>query len=212
MDLSDDIAYSVHDVEDAIVRGFCSPRALHDPSEQERIIAATMAWYHTSSPEMLHRALNRLLRDEAWPDDFSGSYRDLATMKDLTSDLIGRFISAVYDATIARFGDRPISRYRGDVVVPADAADEITILKGIAVTYVMLPRESEPLYFDQRTMLFDLVDALRERPQELEPHFYEMWKTQSEDGKLRVIVDQVASLTDQSARVWHSHLCGMMWN
>ena len=76
----------------------------------------------------------------------------------------------------------------------------------------MLPRESEPLSFDQRTILFDLVDALSASPDKLEPHFYAMWREAEESRRLRVVVDQIASLTDQSARQWHSRLCGMMWN
>ena len=212
MDLSDDIAYSVHDVEDAVVRESVSPRDLYRASEQERIVAATVRWYRHPSADRLGEALQRLLEQEAWPKDFSGSYIDLATMKDLTSDLIGRFISSVCEATSARYGTGPLVRYEGDVVVPQETADEITILKGIAVNYVMLPRESEPLYFEQRTMLFDLVDVLMERPDQLEPHFLDLWRYSDEAGRLRVVVDQVASLTDQSARKLHSELCGMLRN
>ncbi len=100
----------------------------------------------------------------------------------------------------------------GDVVVPERTRAEIALLKGLAVTYVMLPRESEPRYYEQRTVLFDLVDALVENPRALEPHFFEAWKARDESGRLRVIVDQVASLTDQSARQWHSRLCGFLRN
>lgn len=212
MDLADDIAYSVHDVEDAVVRGFVSPQDLREPREQERIIAATMSWYGSSTPERLEAALDRLLRDEAWPASFVGSYRDLAQMKDLTSDLIGRFVSAVCDATFDVYGREPLVRYRADMVIPEETRDEITLLKGIAVTYVMLPRESEPLYFEQRTLLFDLVDALLANPQELERHYLDMWHDANDEDHLRIVVDQVASLTDQSARQWHSRLCGMLWH
>lgn len=212
MDLADDIAYSVHDVEDAIVRGFMDPGALRDSREVEKIIEATLSWYHSSTADRLHGALERLVRDESWPTVFTGSYADLARIKDLTSDLIGRFISSVCQATFDEFGREPLVRYRGDVVVPQETRDEITALKGMAVAYVMLPRESEPLSFDQRTILFDLVDALSASPDKLEPHFYAMWREAEESRRLRVVVDQIASLTDQSARQWHSRLCGMMWN
>ncbi len=214
MDLADDIAYSVHDVEDTVVRKQenMSPRDLYTSREQDKIVAAAVDWYRHPSADRLAAALERLLKEETWPKDFSGSYVDLATMKDLTSDLIGRFISSVCDATYSVYGTGPLVRYAGDVVVPQETADEITILKGIAVKYVMLPRESEPLSYWQRSMLFDLVDVLVERPQELEPHFFDLWKQADERGRLRVVVDQVASLTDQSARKLHSELCGMLRN
>ena len=41
-------------------------------------------------------------------------------------------------------------------------APRSTILKGMAVHYVMSPRENEPVYYQQRTLLADLVDALYE--------------------------------------------------
>ena len=212
MDLADDIAYCVHDVEDAVVGGFVQPHVLHDPHHQSQIVEATRSWYKHPSPDRLGAALERLLAEEDWPENYSGSYGDLAQMKDLTSDLIGRFVSAVCEATYAAHGTGPLVRYAGNVVIPQATKDEITVLKGIAVEYVMMPRESEPLYFEQRTLLFDLVDALQQRPEEMEPHFFEMWKPADEAARLRVVVDQVASLTDQSARQWHSRLCGMFWN
>lgn len=57
--------------------------------------------------------------------------------------------------------------------------------------------ESDIDHHRQRTMLFDLVDALQERPDHLEPHFFETWKESDADARLRTVVDQVASLTDQ---------------
>ncbi|MCF2705658.1 deoxyguanosinetriphosphate triphosphohydrolase [Arcanobacterium haemolyticum] len=210
MDLADDIAYSVHDVEDGIARGFVDPRDLRDPAEQARILDATQEWYHVGNRSQLEGAFERLLREEEWPEEFSGSFRALASMKDLTSDLIGRFISRVCEATREAHGSEPLVRYEGSVVLPQEIRDEITVLKGIAVAYVMLPREFEPPYFEQRTMLFDLVDALLDDPEQLEPQFRELWRGADEAGRLRIVVDQVASLTDQSARQWHARLCGML--
>lgn len=208
MDLADDIAYSTHDVEDGLVRGLIDVKSLCEPSQQRRVIEETSSWYRFSNVDALGDAFERLLAQEDWPEEFTGKYVELAKIKDLTSDLIGRFISSVCQANLKR----PLSRYNAHVVVPEETLAEITLLKGLAVTYVMLPRESEPLYHEQRTILFDLVDALVERPESLEPHFYELWKENDEDGRLRVIIDQVASLTDQSARQWHSRLCGFLRN
>lgn len=212
MDLADDIAYSVHDVEDGIVRGFVRVGDLWNHEEQAKIVAATNTWYGGPDTDALASALDRLLAAEMWPREFSGTYRDLAQIKDLTSDLIGRFISAVRDATWDTYGTDPLTRYHGGVVIPEETRAEITILKGIAVEYVMLPREYEPIYFEQRSLLFDLCDVLAEQPSNLEPHFRELWAGSGEAERGRIVVDQVASLTDQSARQWHAHLCGMLRN
>ena len=48
-----------------------------------------------------------------------GSRRHLAALKNLTSDLIGRFCGAVQDATFA-LSEGPLVRYRADLVVPPE--------------------------------------------------------------------------------------------
>lgn len=212
MDMSDDIAYSVHDVEDAVVRGFFHPENLRDSEERARIAAACAQWYGYTDAAAVDGALHRLVREENWPFGFAGSHRDLAAMKDLTSDLIGRFVGAICHATWAKYGREPLRRYGGQIVIPAETWAEITALKGIAVTYVMAPREHDPRYLEQRTIVFDLVDALEANPRALEPHLYELWPAADAAGRLRLVVDQVASLTDQSAREWHSRLVGMLRN
>lgn len=229
MDLSDDIAYCVHDVEDALVHAVTHPRATarlyegQEPgdilravgAERRAVIAVTEKWYGQRVPEQqLDTAFDRLLALPSWPSSFAGSMRDLARLKDLTSDLIGRFIKAVTAATRERFGSEPLGRYHGEVVIPQHTLAEITALKGLATYVVMAPREREPVYFEQRTIIFDLVDAISEQPQErLEPAFVGAWRSAGDDrGRLRVVIDQVASLTDLSARTWHSRYCGMLRN
>ena len=78
----------------------------------------------------------------------------------------------------------------------------------MAALYVMAPREHEPLYRYQRRIISDLVGVLCERPASaLEPHFLDDYREAENDGaRLRVVVDQVASLTDLSAMAWHARL------
>ena len=82
------------------------------------------------------------------------------------------------------------------------------MLKGLAVAYVMAPRELEPLYHRQREVLVDLVHVLSERaPIALEPPFAADWAEAADDAaRLRVVIDQVASLTDVSAAELHARL------
>lgn len=214
MDLADDIGYSVHDVEDGVFSGYVHPSVLSVANDAEiaKVVESTLNWYKPScSVDELAAAGQRVLSMEAWPREYLGLQRDMAGLKDYTSDLIGRFISAVTDAT-REIHPEPLVRYGGNVVVPRETALEILFVKGIAVHYVMAPRELEAPYSEQRTILFDLMDALTENPEDrLEPMFLELWRNAAdENAKLRVIVDQIASLTDQSARSWHSRYCGML--
>lgn len=209
MDLADDISYSVHDVEDAVVGARFDLSALQHDDERARVVEAVQAWYGDEiDADGLYAAMDRLVRAELWRPGFDGSRAALAVLKDATSQLIGRFAKAAQRATRAEYGPGPLTRYAANLVVPAKTVAEILVLKGLAVAYVMAPRELEPLYARQREMLSDLVKVLSDRaPIALEPPFAADWATAEDDAaRLRVVVDQVASLTDVSAAVWHGRL------
>lgn len=213
MDLSDDIGYSVHDLEDAVATGFCELSGLISEEEVERVVASTIRWYGNKySPAQLKDAAMRLMRHSYWPNYYDGTYAGQARLKDLTSSLIGRFCGAVVDATRDQYGDGPLGRYEANLVIPPKTEAEILFLKGIAVHYVMAPRELQPLYFQQRTLIIDLVSALAESaPLSLEEPFQAEWRRAADEkGRLRAVIDQVACLTDVSANQWHARHCGML--
>jgi dGTPase len=210
MDLADDVAYSVHDVEDAVVGGHLDPRVLTDPSQVSRVAELTCSWYlPTAVPDEVSGALERLRAMPAWVGRYDRSHRSLAALKDMTSELIGRFTGTVERATRAAFGAGSLVRYGADVVVPRETLLEIGTLKGVAAAFVMTAADRQPLYVEQREMLTELAHAvLAAAPAALEPAFAAAWTTARDDGaRLRVIVDQVASLTDTSAVTWHRRLC-----
>ncbi len=209
MDLADDISYSVHDVEDAVVGGRLDLAVLADAEQVERVVAETEAWFGRVVPtDELRAAARRLPTTASWVVGFDGSRRGLAALKDMTSQLIGRFCGAAIRATRERYGDGPLTRYGAALVVPDPTLAEILVLKGLAATYVMAPRETEPLYRRQREIITDLVEVVAERaPVALEPSFAADWREAADDAaRLRVVVDQVASLTDVSAADWHARL------
>lgn len=211
MDLADDISYSVHDVEDAVVGGRFELGVLQQDEERARVVEAVQSWYGDEiAADGVHAAMDRLVEARLWGPGFDGSRAALAMLKDATSQLIGRFAKAAQRATRKQYGPGPLTRYGAELVVPPETTAEILVLKGLAVAYVMAPRELEPLYSRQREMLTDLVRVLSERaPLALEPPFAADWETAPDDAaRLRVVVDQVASLTDVSAGVWHARLLG----
>src|SRR5690606_4232383 len=146
------------------------------------------------------------LRAEPWrTEEYDGSHRALALLKDMTSQLIGRMAMSIARATHDEYGPGAFTRPRGALVVPAATEAEILVLKGVAVHFLMAPRERKPAYRAQRQRLIELVHALAARgPDALEPHFAASWNDASDDAaRFRLAVDQVASLTDKSAYDWH---------
>ena len=151
MDLADDVAYSVHDVEDGVVAGRIELHALDRDGrvgDRPRVVPPR----RRPTPSSTH-ALAGLQAVDGWPDAaYDGSRRHLAALKNLTSDLIGRFCGAVQDATFAA-ADGPFVRYRADLVVPAETEREIAVLKGIAAHYVMRADDRVALMSRQRELL-----------------------------------------------------------
>jgi dGTPase len=209
MDLADDVAYSVHDVEDAMVGGHLDPRLLSSPEYVARVAELTCAWYLPGAEQdEVAAALERLRAMPAWVGEFDRSHRALAALKDMTSELIGRFTGSVERATRESFGAGTLVRYGADVVVPRETLVEIGTLKGVAAVFVMTAAERQPLYVEQREMLTELAEALLAlAPVQLEPAFAAAWAAAPDDAAcVRVVVDQVASLTDVSAVAWHRRL------
>ena len=210
MDLADDVAYSVHDVEDAVVGGHLDPRVLADADEVARVVAQTCSWYLPGADAAeVEEALARLRAIPAWLGAFDGSHQALSALKDMTSELIGRFSAAAERATRAQYGPGPLLRYEADVVVPRPTLVEIGTLKGLAAVYVMTAEARQPVYAEQRALLTELAAALAAgAPAGLEPPFAAAWAAAPDDGaRLRVVVDQVASFTDTSAVSRHRTLC-----
>ncbi|QLQ10239.1 MAG: deoxyguanosinetriphosphate triphosphohydrolase [Nocardioidaceae bacterium] len=210
MDLSDDIAYSVHDLEDGIVGGRIELSLLRDSGARQDVWQLVRDWYDPDLTDtQLDEALARLSTLPSWPTySFDGSRRAQAALKDLTSDLIGRFCSAAESATHARHGGGPLVRYAADLVVPDVTFAEITVLKGIAAHYVMRADDRLPILIRQRELITELVAMLQLRgPDELEPAFrLDYDRARTDAAQLRVLIDQVASLTDASAVSWHQRL------
>jgi len=213
MDLSDDIAYSVHDFEDAIVNGYLDPARLADPAERDALLHGIQAWVGDDlTRDELDAALVRLTEVPDWITHFDGSRAALASLKNLTSSLIGRFARASTAATQAAYSSTILTRYRAHVVVPRAVEAEIAVLKGIIGAHVVTIAGRASFYKEQRHLLKRLGAALLAAgPAELERPFADDWAQASTDAqRKRVVVDQVASLTDQSALTWHGRLVGEM--
>ncbi|MGW8990742.1 deoxyguanosinetriphosphate triphosphohydrolase [Streptomyces zhihengii] len=210
MDWSDDVAYSVHDFEDGLHAGHIDTGRLLSAAERESVWSVAIGRYVSAdtSPDELSEALDRLVEAPWWPHHYDGSAVAQARLKDATSQLIGRFALAAERATRRAYGDGPLTRYGAELVVPRATRHECAVLKAVADRYVMRRAEQEELRADQRVVLAELAEALTARaPEGLEPQFRALFEAAPDDrARKRVVVDQIASLTDASARTLHARL------
>jgi dGTPase len=208
MDWSDDIAYSVHDLEDAIHAGHLRLEVLHDPAERSGLTELAATRWTEATPDDFAAALDRLTTLACWPRAYDASHRSLAALKNATSQLIGRFCEAAEDATRAAFGDAPLRGYSADLLVPRDARLEVEALKAVTARYVMESVPAARRYAQQRDVVHELVAVLTARaPAGLDPLAREAWEAADGDaGRRRAVIDHVASLTDPSAMASHAYL------
>ncbi|WP_342384286.1 deoxyguanosinetriphosphate triphosphohydrolase [Agrococcus sp. KRD186] len=209
MDLADDIAYSVHDFEDAVVGGYVDVAKLQSRVGHDELVSMMMTWV---GPEFtrddLLAAFDRLDDLETWVRSFDGSRADHARLKNLTSKLIGRFANAAIRLT-RESHEGPLARFGGTVEVPSEVRAEIAVLKGTAASFILAERR-QPVYASQRRVLQELADALlRIGPDALDRAYADDWAHAGDTAaRARVVVDQVASLTDRGAFAWHERYVG----
>ncbi len=227
MDWADDVAYSVHDLEDGFHAGLITFENLKSPAERTQVSRTTATTYCDDGvPEAeLTEILDSLLALDMWPDSYDGGPATAAALKNLTSELIGRFCIAAQRATIAAAQLTPssttspsshtspmghsLTRYAADLVVPRRQRLECALLKGITAHYVMTRAGVAAAQARERELLTELAHAIeRGAPRTLDPLLRPAWNAAGTDAaRRRVVIDQMASLTDTSAIAWHHRLC-----
>jgi dGTPase len=211
MDWADDVAYSVHDLEDGLHGGLIALDRLRDPGERLQVAELTKSHYcppGTVTVGELTETFDRLLGLSIWPARFDGEPQTAAAVKNLTSELIGRFCDAALRATRPA-GSPALTRYACDLNVPWRQRMECALLKGVTAFYVMGRAGVAASQAREREVLTELAGALAAgAPDSLDPMFRPAHRAAPSDAaRLRVVVDQVASLTDTSALAWHAALC-----
>jgi dGTPase len=227
MDWADDVAYSVHDMEDGFHAGLITFKTLKSPTERAELSRTTLAYCGSDvTPGELTEILDDLLALDIWPASYDGGPAAASALKNLTSELIGRFCVAAQQATLATAletappaSGTPLShtspighsltRYAANLVVPRRQRLECALLKGITARYVMARAGAAQAQARERELLAELAHAVeRGAPATLDPLFRPAWEQAASDAaRRRVVIDQVASLTDTSAIAWHHRLC-----
>jgi dGTPase len=243
MDWADDVAYSVHDMEDGFHAGLITFKNLKSETERAEVSRTAIAYCPGGVTEAeLTEILDALLALDIWPASYDGGPGTVAALKNLTSELIGRFCVAVQQATLAAASEsaphpttatapapapanpasnlvspfshtspvgHSFTRYAADLVVPRRQRLECALLKAITARYVMNRAGVLAAQARERELLTELAHAIeRGAPQTLDPLLRPSWEAAGTDAaRRRVVIDQVASLTDTSAIAWHHRLC-----
>jgi|UniRef100_UPI0040499ACC dGTPase len=210
MDWSDDCAYSVHDLEDAIFVG--QVKVENFEKDFDILHSEMQAGYGSTATKVeAAAALERLQQLSCWPRYYDGSHRSLARLKDSTSQLIGRFVLAAELETRKVHGDGPLQRYSADLVIPREQQVEVDFLKAIAGHYLINAAVSKERYAKQQVLIKELVEMLHKyAATHLDSIFAKDWAVATNDTeRMRIVIDQIASLTDPGAYALHARLSAL---
>ena len=202
MDIADDIAYSVHDIEDAIYGQHFSPLALDSEPEFKEVVKLAATEYASEiNEDNLNKALNSLIKQSWWVKSFTATQVDMAALKNMTSHLIGKFTEEIEQATKAGNKAENFTRYKANLIVPLETKAQIAVLKAVVNLFVMQRKGAAENYAKEQDLILNIVEGLQNNPQKLDPQFKHQFENagSSKEAK-RAVIDQVASLTDSSAR------------
>ena len=214
MDWADDIAYSVHDLEDFYKAGLLP---LHDLTQSREIrerflqetrdrwlLAGLLAAEDEFVPyaEAFHRVMDEL---PPITEAFMGTTVQRARLRTVTS-----FSHHLYSRSV-QLSETPDGPH---LDIPENIRAEVTMLKELTWHYVIHQPGLATLQHGQKRIIGGLfhiyADAMESGDLDIFPQRYQaaLIETADEGARLRMVTDTIATMTDQEAQRTHARLTG----
>ncbi len=211
MDYADDIAYSVHDLEDFYRAGLVSWLRLFEPEPAPDVLLKAEESWHARPNDAAQRIEDAAcrIRDRILPlvpslfRPFQGGREQRQELRFFTSKLIGRLI---FGATVSDDGMR--------LEIQPEHGDEIRFLKAITRTYVIDNTALAAQQYGQRRVLQELFTDLLTIAHDKKrgaafPHRTRHLLDDCWTCPPRVVADTIASMTEEEVVALHRRLRGV---
>lgn len=184
MELADDIAYSIHDLEDAIVLGVVNQHQWH--VAYNKLQKSGSAWIVEHLDELTEKL-------------FSAQHFE---RKNAIGSLVNYFITSVHWHIEPEFNE-VLLRYNAKL--PDEVYRVLTIFKQFVYEFVISHVDTQRIEYKGQRILLELFDIFSSAPERLLPeNTVNRWKNAGKSGQHRVICDYIAGMSDAYAlKVYH---------
>ncbi|MCL4410238.1 MAG: deoxyguanosinetriphosphate triphosphohydrolase family protein [Gammaproteobacteria bacterium] len=191
MELADDIAYGVHDLEDAVVTGTLNAMQWHQHMDQ--FVAGL-------SPTL------RELVQELSQQLFSNVHH---LRKNAIGAMVNIFVTAVSVKEVLPDAQEPLIRF--NAWLPEEERQLLNTLKAVVFEHVINDPAIQQLRYRSQSMLLELFSAFHAEPERLLPrNTRARWQSAfAADGQVaadRVLCDYIAGMTDDYAEHMYRRL------
>ena len=178
MELADDIAYGIHDLEDAIAMKMVS-REIWQAEVMENPVFIQHALWDDSMTERLFRGSSK-------------------ARKHAISKMVGIMVESIYMDELSDF-EHPLLRYQACLKEGEQAV--LNLLKTFVFKNVITIPEVKGMEYKGQLIVLDLFKSLRANPDSLLPtSFYKKYQeAANEQAQQRVISDYIAGMTNTYA-------------